>query len=98
MTSHEAAESVERVSKVQVMVLRSLATWNNLTDEQILHWTTTWGYKVSASGLRSRRSELVKAGLVEDSGERGKTASGRKTIIWRLTEAGWRYMNRMDKA
>ena len=36
------------------------------------------------SGLRTRRSELVDAGLVVDSGERKLTQNGAKSIVWRL--------------
>jgi len=38
--------------------------------------------KASHSGLRSRRAELVKVGLVRDSGKRAKLISGRYSIVW----------------
>lgn len=38
--------------------------------------------RISPSGLRTRRKELVSKGLVKDTGSLGKTASGRATIIW----------------
>lgn len=37
----------------------------------------------SPSGVRSRCSELVEAGWVVDSGERGRTATGGSSIMWR---------------
>jgi hypothetical protein len=37
----------------------------------------------SESGYRSRRAELVELGLVEDTGERVKLRSGRKSIVWK---------------
>ena len=40
--------------------------------------------QASESGIRSRRSELVRAGKVEDSGERRRTPSGRLSIVWGL--------------
>jgi hypothetical protein len=40
----------------------------------------------SESGLRTRRKELVEKGLVTDSGRRGVTRSGRKSIHWVITE------------
>jgi len=38
--------------------------------------------KASQSGLRSRRAELVKIGLVRDSGKRAQLRSGRYAIVW----------------
>jgi hypothetical protein len=38
--------------------------------------------KASTSGLRSRRAELVRMGLVKDSGKRIKLRSGRYSIVW----------------
>lgn len=39
-------------------------------------------------GDDTRRGELVDAGLVEDSGWFGRTASGSKAVKWRLTTQG----------
>ena len=41
--------------------------------------------KQSASGLRSRRAELVDAGFLMDSRERREISTGRKAIVWKLT-------------
>lgn len=38
--------------------------------------------RISPSGLRTRRAELVTKGLVKDTGTLGVTASGRSTVIW----------------
>jgi hypothetical protein len=35
-------------------------------------------------GIRSRRGELVRKGLVADSGKRGTTRYGRSGVIWRV--------------
>ncbi|QDP57201.1 MAG: hypothetical protein Unbinned7015contig1001_38 [Prokaryotic dsDNA virus sp.] len=40
--------------------------------------------KMSASGARSRRSELVRMGLVQDSGKRRKSSSGRTHVVWQV--------------
>jgi hypothetical protein len=36
----------------------------------------------SESGIRSRRAELVRQGVVKDSGERQVLRSGRKAVVW----------------
>jgi len=38
----------------------------------------------SDSGIRSRRSELVKLGLLVDSGESVRSDSGRHMVLWEL--------------
>ena len=38
----------------------------------------------SVSGLRTRRSELVKRGLVKDSGKKRKLESGRMAVVWEV--------------
>ena len=40
--------------------------------------------KASQSGLRTRVSELVRGGVVKDSGERRPMSTGRKAIVWVL--------------
>lgn len=52
---------------------------NGLTDEQIQA-----NLGISGNTSRPRRGELVKLGLVRDSGRRGKTSSGRNAIIWEI--------------
>ena len=53
-----------------------------LTDNDIAHLYD--GPLASASGLRTRRSELVNAGLVVDSDRRDTLASGRKAVVWEV--------------
>ena len=63
---------------------------DGLTDEQIsfaVNDSITWA--VSSSTLRARRSELMHAGLVEDSGRRrAKTDTGRPSAVWSITPLG----------
>lgn len=40
---------------------------------------------ISDSGIRTRCSELVAWGIVEDTGARGESATGRPSTIWSLT-------------
>lgn len=82
-TSREAAASVLRIRETQQHILDTLRTHGPLTDEQISHVAFEEGWYTSPSGLRTRRAELVEKGLIADSGERHRTASGRRTIIWK---------------
>lgn len=90
LTSHQAAESVQNISATQSAILNLLQI-NSMTDEDLVYF-----YKqqiaigadrrdfplASESGLRSRRADLVKMGLVKDSGERVRLVSGRNAIVW----------------
>lgn len=80
-TSLEAADSVKRIRKSQKVILDLLKKYAGLTDEDIFEYVAPM-YAISPSGCRSRRAELVTSGLVRDTGRRGVTKSGRKTIIW----------------
>lgn len=91
VTSHEAAASVSvrDVTRTHELILSILSAYGWLTDEQIAQAYTrlieSQGAKpVSPSGLRSRRAELVALGKVKDSGQRGRTASGRASTRWAL--------------
>lgn len=48
--------------------------------------TDAWAW-ISDSGLRTRCSELVRWGIVEDSGARGESPTGRRSTIWTLVGA-----------
>lgn len=85
-TSHDAAESVTNLTQTKRLILQVLET-GAMSDEQLVNafdtGTRVFGYpRVSESGLRSRRAELVRDGLVVDSGTRVKMASGRNAIVW----------------
>jgi len=66
------------------------ANEDGLTDEQIsfvVNSSTT--PTVSPSTLRARRSELMHAGMVTDSGRRrAKTDTGRPSAVWSITPTG----------
>ena len=90
-TSHAAAESLDptRLRRSQEFVLGVLRAYPaGLTDEELREAVDRTGYAISDSGLRTRRSELVRLGLVEDSGERATTLAGRQTIVWAATSKG----------
>jgi hypothetical protein len=84
-TSRDAALSVseETLTKTQAFILKSLK--RPRTDEQLVaafraFKTAPWA---SESGIRSRRAELAKRGLVAIVGE-SKTASGRRAYVWQI--------------
>jgi hypothetical protein len=84
-TSHAAAASVKSgtVLTVREQIVSVLKDYGPSTDEQIRLRLRDRGVITSESGARTRRSELVKAGLVLDSGARSLTRANRKTIKWR---------------
>lgn len=83
VTSHEAADSVNRIRESQQHVLDVLRIWGAATDEEIYERLGTARLRISPSGARTRRSELVTKNLVVASGDYGLTASGRRSIKWR---------------
>lgn len=85
-TSKAAAASVVNLGRTRDQILWLLRMYGPLTDEQIAerHDMQVLKPKASPSGLRSRRSELVRLGFIEDSGKTAPTSSGRQSTIWRL--------------
>lgn len=90
-TSHEAAQSVGDTTETQQRILDIFYDFPlGLTDHELQalyrHRSerSTKYPLASESGIRSRRSELVAAGKLEDSGSRNKLPSGRKAIVWRI--------------
>lgn len=79
-TSHEAAISVSGIRVSQQHIIDVLKSYGPATDEEIYPRLPV---KISPSGARTRRAELVAMGLVIDSGERRTTEAGRRTIVWR---------------
>lgn len=85
-TSHEAARSIDgeslRIS--QRAVLDLLRTRGPMPDHDLVElYDRTVPYpQQSHSGIRTRRRELVDAGLVVDTGERVRLPSGRRAIVW----------------
>jgi hypothetical protein len=86
-TSHDAADAVENVSATQSAILLILAfakTDQDLVDAYYSMAGAGLAPNASPSGIRSRRAELVKRGLVVDSGRRVKLASGRQAVLWQV--------------
>jgi hypothetical protein len=95
-TSREAALSIDdaKITKIQKEILSLYRTRGPMIDEQLVVEFYNLQYSKqlreeepnysSDSGLRTRRSDLVKLGMVVDTGERGTTRSGRSAVIWRI--------------
>ena len=84
-TSHDAARSVKDVSKTKKAILSLLR--KHQSDMQLVANYSKLARqnkapRASESGIRSRRAELVKLGLVKDTGKRDKSASNRQMIVW----------------
>lgn len=86
-TSHEAADSVKDVTATQDYVLKALRRPRN--DTQLIEAYRAFKKApfASESGIRSRRAELVKRGLIEDTGNRVRLPSGRNSIVWKSVNA-----------
>lgn len=94
-TSQWAAETV-RTRRQMCHLLKTLTDLEHQfydepgsTDAHIyLYNTYTNHYKDTAQGLRSRRADAVKLGLVEMADRLGKTDTGRACKRWKLTKKG----------
>ena len=85
-TSHGAADSVTDLTEKQEAVFRVLEIHGPGSDASLSYWYTLHGVpRQSESGLRTRRAELVRKGLVRDTGETEVLPSGRRAIIWEAT-------------
>lgn len=81
VTSREAATSIKgRTGQLRLEVLEAIRRHPS-TDEQLSERLA-----MSPNTCRPRRVELVSYGLVEDSGRREKTASGRSAVVWIVKE------------
>lgn len=78
-TSRAAAESIaEGASTLRAKVLAYLRDHpDGLTDEQM-----QGGLGMNPSTQRPRRGELLRMGLVVDSGKQRATKSGRMAVVW----------------
>lgn len=81
-TSHEAAESVDRITETQEYVLRALRRPRADVELVEAYRKFKRAPRASESGIRSRRAELVDRGLVIDTGRRVRLESGRFAIVW----------------
>jgi len=88
-TSHDAAATVRGQTATHARLMSLLRERGPMTDEEIAAaWVdmtriAAWP-KVSPSGLRTRRAELVDEGKVVDSRLTRQTQAGRRTTVWAL--------------
>lgn len=87
-TSHRAAAALGDIRASQREVLQLFRRYGPMTDKALVEAAEHAGVKQSASGLRTRRHELVELALVIDTGRRmkvyHKTERVREHIIWKL--------------
>ncbi|MDU7718321.1 MAG: hypothetical protein E7J90_08810 [Cutibacterium avidum] len=95
-TSLEAGrDAIARAPIVRDVVLRLLAS----RGEPMTHQELIGDYRrlmilepdtpnASDSGIRTRVSELVAAGLVEAVDKEGRSSTGKRSIRWAITRAG----------
>lgn len=77
-TSREAAEELEpKASTLRAKVLDYIRKTGRVTDEQLQE-----ALNMNPSTQRPRRVELVKMGLICDSGTTAITRSGRRAVLW----------------
>jgi hypothetical protein len=84
-TSHDAAKSVRNIpysKKAILSLLRKHQSDMQLVANYTKLVTQNKAPRASESGIRSRRAELVKLGLVKDTGKRDLSASNRQMIVW----------------
>lgn len=88
-TSHAAAASVGDLRLSQSAVHQLIAAFGPMSDERLCHFyevfQEAWGLPPqSASGIRSRRAELVRLGLVQFNGDKALMKSGRMARVWAI--------------
>lgn len=88
LVSHEAADT-NSVLRPRVWVLETL-TRQPLADHELVETARDEGVRYTPQRLRTARAELVRAGLVEESGIYRMTENNRRAIVWQFSEEGTR--------
>ncbi|MGH3426859.1 MAG: hypothetical protein ACRDQZ_04725 [Mycobacteriales bacterium] len=83
-TSKQAARSLGDLRASHLRVLQLFRVFGDMDDRSLLKVAKAEGAKMSDSGLRSRRSELVRQGHLRDTGKRVGYEGGRSAIVWGL--------------
>jgi hypothetical protein len=87
-TSHDAADSVRRVSDTQAAILMLLRA-TPMCDEKLIaeyrRWERADNYPAASDqGIRSRRAELVKMGLVTPAPYKELMTTNRYGQVWQV--------------
>src|SRR3990167_10637220 len=82
-TSLAASRSMrKKLGQLHVMVMEAVRFHGPLTDEELCDVLNLQG-----NTLRPRRRELQLMAYVIDSGKRKPTRSGRKAVVWKLSDS-----------
>lgn len=86
-TSHAAAEEIsDHLRELQQRVLTLFAEQGPMTHHELIaKYRDAFG-KTSESTIRTRCAELVEKGLIVDTGARADLESGRRAVVWALTQ------------
>lgn len=85
ITSHNAASGGPGDSKLRQDIIRVLTAHGPLTDDEIRARLQAEGSTLR-SNPRRRRSELLQAGVVFDTGEKRLSDLGSFAIVWAITK------------
>jgi hypothetical protein len=69
---------------VQERIVALYRRFGAMTDEELCAMFDAGPVWASPSSIRSRRAELVAAGVVVNTGRRRRTSSGRQAIVWNV--------------
>lgn len=92
-TSEDAADSLapDLLAERRFRVLRYVAQASRTPDEVVAHFDPT-----NANGWAPRVTELTELGYLERTAERRRTRRGRLAGVYRLTDAGRRFLDRLS--
>ena len=86
-TSKDAASLTGPAAPAMRRAILAMLEGGAATSEMLLARFVATGIKTCISTVRGRNSDLRNAGLITDSGQRGRSETGRRCIAWRLTTA-----------
>lgn len=87
-TSHAAAANVKNLRASHRRVIQLFRSYGPMTDQEALEAAIADGWKVSPSGLRSRRAEVTppRGRGIRDSGRKRKTQFSENATVWEIDD------------